>query len=160
VAHDGSKGPKPYRQTRASTLFLRVPVGEWPSVKRGMKPEFRAPSGPQSQLNLVTPPLPVIAYSVNRRGQHDAALMVLEAMWCEPLGAISEESLREEGCATLAEFRRKWMLRERKRFTPTRIITVYRVRPWRFGLDEREMAQRLLVRLYGDWLEAEEEWAA
>jgi len=152
MAADGSKGPKPYRQTRASTLFLRVPVGEWAAVKRGAKREFRSPSGPLSQLHAVKAPMPVVAYSVNKAGKHDARLMVLEKHWREPLGAISAESLAAEGCANLAQFRRQWMLRERKRFTPTRIVTVYQVRPWRPGHDEEQMAARLLEHLYGEWV--------
>lgn len=154
MGSDGSSGPKPYRQTRASTLFLRVPVNEWNRVKRGAKSEFRAAPGAQSQLLSVTPPMPVVAYSVNRQGRHDAALMVLEAMWREPLGAISEPSLAAEGFESLAEFRRHWVVTYRKRFTPTRIVTVYRVRPWRVDLDEGVMSRRLLEHLYGEWIEA------
>lgn len=153
MASDGSKGPKPYRQRRTSTLFLRVPVSEWPQVKRGAKTEFRSAPGAQSQLLAVEPPMPVVAYSVDRRGNHDARLMVMEKMWREPLGAISAESLRAEGCANLAEFRRRWVLANRKRFTPTRIISVYVVRPWRDEADDRAMADRLLEHLYFEWLE-------
>jgi hypothetical protein len=97
--------------------------------------------------------MPIVAYSVDRQGRHDARLMVLERMWREPLGALSPESLAAEGCQTLAEFRRRWMLTNRKRFTPSRIVSVYVVRPWRAGLDEREMADRLLEHLYAEWVE-------
>lgn len=154
MGSDGRRGPKPYRQTRTSTLFLRVPVAEWSLVKRGVKREFRSAPGAQSQLHAIQPPMPVVGYSVDRSGRHDARLMVLEQMWREPLGAISEESLAAEGCQSLAEFRRRWMLTHRKRFTPTRVVTVYVVRPWRDALDERDMADRLLGHLYGDWIEA------
>jgi hypothetical protein len=136
-----------------STLFLRVPVSEWTQVKRGNKREFRSSPGAQSQLLNAEPPMPIVAYSVDRQGRHDARLMVLERMWREPLGALSPESLAAEGCQTLAEFRRRWMLTNRKRFTPSRIVSVYVVRPWRAGLDEREMADRLLEHLYAEWVE-------
>lgn len=152
MASDGSRGPKPYRQRRTSTLFLRVPVAEWRQVKRGAKSEFRSAPGAQSQLLAIEPPMPVVAYSVDKQGRHDARLMVLEKMWREPLGAISPESLAAEGCTNLAEFRRRWVLTNRKRFTPTRIISVYVVRLWREGLDERLMADRLLEHLYGEWV--------
>lgn len=153
MASDGTRGPKPYRQTRATTLFLRVPVAEWQAVKRGVKREFRAAPGAQGQMLSAEPPVPVVAYSVDRQGHHDARLMVLDRMWREPLGAISPESLAAEGCAGLAEFRRRWMLTNRKRFTPTRIVSVFVVRPWREGLDERAMADRLLDHLYSEWIE-------
>jgi hypothetical protein len=45
------------------------------------------------------------------RGGHDAALMVLERCWREPVGAISDESLLREGYATFADFRRYYKLR-------------------------------------------------
>jgi hypothetical protein len=149
---DGSHGPKPYTQRRTSTLFLRVPTQEWGAVRRGQKREFRAGSGIVSQLHAVKPPMPVVAYSVGVQGRHDAELMVLEAMWREPLGAISPESLANEGCESLAEFRRRWMIRERKRWRPTRVVSVYQVRLWRPGLDDEVMGDRLLRHLYGEWV--------
>lgn len=156
MASDGTRGPRPYRQTRTSTLFLRVPVAEWGLVKRGAKREFRAAPGSQSQgFDAVNPPMPVVAYSVDRQGRHDAKLMVLERTWKEPLGAITPQSLAAEGCRDLAAFRRRWMLANRKRFTPTRLVAVYVVRPWRDELDMREMADRLLEHLYGEWTEAD-----
>jgi hypothetical protein len=158
MASDGTRGPKPYRQRRTSTLFLRVPVAEWGPVKRGVKAEFRSAPGAQSQWlgnGAPDPPMPVVAYSVDRQGRYDAQLMVLLRMWREPLGAISPDSLTAEGCRSLGEFRRRWMLTNRKRFTPTRIISVYVVRAWREGLDDRAMADRLLEHLYAEWLDAE-----
>jgi hypothetical protein len=161
VGVNGHKGPKPYKQRRTSTLFLRVPTGDWPKVKRGIKQEFRAQSGIQSQLHKVVAPMPVVAYAVDRRGRHDARLMVLTAIWREPLGAISPESLEAEGCRNLGEFRRYWIARDKRRFTPTAVVAVYRVRPWRDELDDRLMADRLLHHLYGEWVgdEIEEEVA-
>lgn len=152
MAHDGTRGPKPYQQTAASTCFLRVPMQEWPAVSRGAKREFRAPAGPHSQLHKLKPPAPVVAYAVGRDGEHKGMLMVLTEMWQEPLGAISEESLRNEGFNTLAEFRRAWMLRNRRRFQPARVTTVYRVRPW-LPSDVREMADKVFEHLYGDWVD-------
>lgn len=152
MAADGSRGPRPYTQRRLSTTFLRVPARDWPAVSRGYKTEFRAGSGKNAvpQLWHLEPPCPVVAYTV-RNGRHDARLMVLEALWQEPLGAISPESLEREGFATLAEFRRYWMERERKRFTPTRQVFAYRVRAWR-PADLDSMAGALLSHLYGEFL--------
>lgn len=150
MAADGSKGPRPFTQRQARTIFLRVPAQDWIAVKRGVKREFRGSTGTASRFFSVDPPTPVVAYRV-RRGEYDSKLMVLERAWQEPLGAISEESLAAEGFDSFGAFRRYWMQRERKRFTPTRRVWVYRVRPWS-DADMEPMALRLLMRLYGEWL--------
>ena len=84
--------------------------------------------------------------------------MVLEAVWREPLGTISEESLANEGYATMAEFRRGWVIRERRRFPLLDTVTVHRVRPWTPD-DAAAMGDALLRHhLYGDLLpEGDEE---
>lgn len=151
MGSDGSQGPRPYKQRQARTTFLRVPNADWIAVKRGIKSEFRASPRACSALFSVEPPTPVVAYRQHPQHGYDAQLMVLQERWQEPLGAISEESLRREGFETMAEFRRYWMQRERKRFTPTRLVICYRVRPWQ-PEDDRAMATRLLDRLYGEWL--------
>lgn len=148
---DGSKGPKPWSQHQARTLFLRVPLDDWPAVKRGIKTEFRGQPGALSGLKFVDPPAPVVAYSYSRMRGYDSALMVLEDRMQEPLMAISEESLRREGHESVAHFRRYWMARERKRFNPMAEIVAYRIRPW-LPDDVERFARRLLERLYGDHL--------
>jgi hypothetical protein len=150
---EGHNGPRPYQQRALQTVFLRVPQADWPAVKRGIKTEFRAANGrgAVSQLWNVPTPIPVIAYTI-RRGEYDARLMILERFWQEPLGAISEESLRREGFANLAEFRTYWMAREHRRFRPTRKMFVYQVRPW-LRDDVNESAVRLLRHLYGEFLD-------
>jgi hypothetical protein len=144
------KGPKPYKQRTASTIFLRVPVADWPALIRGKKREFRAASGNASGLHFVQTPTPVVCY-MERLGKYAARLMVLERRWSEPLGAITPESLRAEGFQSFAEFRRYWMRREHRRFRPTREITVYEVRPWE-PTDYNEFAYQLLHHLYGEFL--------
>lgn len=148
-----ARGPKPYAQHRLSTVFLRVPLLDWPAVKRGRKTEFRASSGPtKTQPWAVKTPSPVVAYAVGRRGEHDCKLMVLERAWLEPLGAITPESLAAEGFASLAEYRRYWVQREHKRFQPTRQTIAYRIRDWRGAADEELFARLLLGRLYGGFI--------
>lgn len=153
MANDGSRGPKPYQQFRTSTTFLRVPIIDWPAVKRGLKSEFRSGWGKNKTPKLfqVSPPTPVVAYAISSTGEYDARLMVLEDIWLEPLGAISPESLAREGFESLAQFRRYWLEREGRRFTPTRQVFAYRVRPWADG-DEALMGRALLDRLYGEFL--------
>lgn len=152
MASDGSHGPRPFTQRQARTLFLRVPHADWIAVTRGAKTEFRASSAAVSKMWSVDPPTVVVAYRQHPAHGYDSRLMVLEKTWIEPLGAISEESLAHEGFASLAEFRRYWMSRERRRFTPTRKITVYRVRPWN-ELDWERQALRLMDLLYGPYQE-------
>lgn len=150
MAADGSKGPKPWTQRRAATTFLRVPISDWPKVRRGYKTEFRATGKDRaSQLWHVTPPCPVVAYCIVR-GQHQSELMVLEEIWQEPLGAISPESLQREGFESLAEFRQYWMAREHRRFRPTRKAFCYRVRPW-IDADREFFAGRFFEHLYGEF---------
>jgi hypothetical protein len=153
VAADGSRGPRPFVQRRVSTTFLRVPIGDWPAVKRGYKTEFRNSVGKNNVPRLFTilTPAPVIAYSI-RNGRYDAQLMWLEELWQEPLGAIGPQSLAREGFASLAEFRTYWMAREHKRFTPTRMVFAYRVRAFD-GDDVDDAAARIFDHLYGEFLD-------
>lgn len=147
---DGSRGPKPFTQRRMSTVFVRVPSAEWAAVRYGHKREFRAACGKHSALWSVATPTPAVAYTVNSYGHYDSALMVLDDVWREPLGAITAESLAAEGCESFAEFRRAWIEREKRWFPPLRMTTVYRIRPWAQD-DDAQMADLLLRRLYGEF---------
>lgn len=150
MASDGSHGPRPFKQRELRTLFVRVPVDDWPHVKRGFKREFRGSPGKSSVLPRVQTPTPVVAWTITQRG-HESELMVLERFWMEQLGAITPESLAAEGFPSFEEFRRYWMRRERRRFAPTRRVACYAIRPW--TPDDRSMLGDLLIgRLYGDWL--------
>lgn len=153
MAADGSRGPRPFVQRRVSTTFLRVPIVDWPAVKRGYKTEFRANVGKNAvpKLFTVLTPAPVIAYAI-RNGRHDAQLMWLEEAWQEPLGAISAASLEREGFTSLAEFRTYWIKREKKRFTPTRKVFAYRVRAFNPDDDVDDAASRIFEHLYGEFL--------
>lgn len=144
-------GPRPYKQRRARTIFLRVPYSEWGAVKAGRKREFRASPKATPQLWDVDPPLPVVAYAISKALGYRSQLMILEETWREPLGAISAESLKQEGQPDIAHFRRYWMGREHTAFKPTRLVSVFRVRPWQPS-DFATMGERLLERLYGEFL--------
>lgn len=152
MAADGSHGPKPWVKRTLSTVFVRVPLIDWPLVKRGMKTEFRASPGPLQvpQLWQVRTPRPVVAYAIDHQGGYEARLMQLESHWREPLGAISRESLEREGCQSLAEFRDYWMRREHRRFRPTRVVSVFRLRP-ATEEDLADFAQAAVETLYGDF---------
>lgn len=151
MGSDGGKGPKPYVQRQAGTIFLRVPAGDWIAVKRGAKKEFRGSPGAVSGLKWVETPTPVVIYRFSKTNGYDSALAVLEDRWQEPLGAITPESLEREGFPTFAHFRSYWVQREGKYFRPDRQVTCFIVRPWRED-DSRSYADRLLRRLYGNWL--------
>lgn len=153
MGSDGLRGPRPYTQRQAKTIFLRVPYSEWSVVIDGRKTEFRASPRACSQLWDVDPPLPVVAYAIFPSRGYKRSLMVLEETWREPLEAISPESLRRERQPSIAHFRRYWMGREKTAYMPTRMVSVFRVRPWEVT-DDHEMAERLLERLYGEYRDA------
>jgi hypothetical protein len=146
-----TSSPEPWAQYEARTTFLRVPVDDWPAVKHGSKTEFRATGRAITQLWNVSCPVVVVAYSVRGSGTHDSRLMVLEASWKEPLGAISAESLEREGFPSLAHFRRYWMARTRAPFKPLSYVQVYQVRAFMPG-DDVIFGLKLLRKLYGEHL--------
>lgn len=96
----------------------------------------------------------MLAWSITHFGREDV-LMVIEAAWREPLGAISPESLRAEGHDSLRDFRLAWKRRAPTgRWNPLEEIIVYRVRPWQPG-DEAWVGEKLLRELYLEPLERE-----
>jgi hypothetical protein len=146
------RGPKPYSQHQASTIFVRVASDDWHAVKGGYKREIRSRQSSVILVQGLSPPSPCVAYRLHPQYGYDAVLMVLEAVWREPLGAISEESLANEGYESMAEFRRAWMIREKRRFPLLAPVTVYRVRPWT-PEDAAAMGDALLRQLYGEFVE-------
>lgn len=148
MAADGSRGPRPFQQRHARTLFVRVPVADWPMVKRGMRRTFVGSIGRQSAMFDVQTPTPVVAYSIVRKA-YEHKLMVLEDVRQEMLGALDPAEL---GFESMAHFRRYWMQREGRRFPPTRKVFVYRVAPWSEH-SRGEIADLLLARLYGEFLD-------
>lgn len=149
MAADGSKGPRPYTQRQARTIFVRVPALEWHAVKRGTQRAFVGSIGRQSALWATPTPTPVIAYAIIR-GTHDARLMILEEVRQEMLGAIDPT---EVGFPDMATFRRHWMMRERGKFPPTRKVFVYKLRPYDEA-DREAMGLALFDRLYGEFAHA------
>lgn len=148
----GAKGgstPQPWAQYEAKTLFLCVPSVDWAAVKVGSKTEFRM-AGRASPGQNVHTPTPVVAYTVRESG-HDSQLMVLLAVWREPLGSISRESLAAEGLADFEHFRRYWMARTHRRFTPLTSVLAYRLRQW-VDTDVTALGSTMLRRLYRDHL--------
>lgn len=157
MGSDGSHGPRPFTQRKASTVFLRIPVGDWVPVTRGVKTEFRASSHAVTQALNLEPPTPVVAYRVRRSSDpdqtHDTKLMVLTDTWQEPIGSISPESLAREGFSEFAQFRRYWMGRTRRRFRPMTMVRVFVVRQFEEE-DWMKFAELLMERLYGAFSEA------
>lgn len=147
MASDGSKGPKPFTQRQARTLFIQVPSVDWPAVKRGLH-GFVGQIGKQAPVFSVPTPTPCVAWSLVR-GNYDARLMILQHTTLEQLGAVNPADV---GHPDLASFRRYWMARDRRKFPPTKQVFVYKMRPFRE--DDREtMGEALLQRLYGEWLD-------
>jgi hypothetical protein len=144
--------PRLFGQPKLKTIFLRVPYSEWGLVRDGKKTEFRGSLQQCSQLWNAVPPLPVVAYAIFPTRGHRTSLMVLEKTWREPLEAITPQSLAREGQPDFAHFRRYWMAREHQTFKARKKVWVYRIRPWEPG-DIEEQGQRLLERLYGEFLD-------
>lgn len=136
---------------QVSTVFVRVPSDDWHAVKGGYKREIRSRQSSAGALQSLSPPTPCVAWRLHRQYGYDSVLMVLEAVWREPLGAISEESIANEGYATMAEFRRAWVIREKRRFPLLAPVTVHRLRPWTFE-DGAAMGQAVLRQLYGEFV--------
>lgn len=147
---------RPLAQRQTSTLFLRVPSQDWPQVSRGRIREFRAAIGNVPQLLWhVSLPTLVVAYRKRKAtGDYDYRLMTLEGVRREELRAITEEGLAlagYSGADARARFRRDWMLREKRRFEPTRKVVVFTVRPVEEG-DIEATGRTLVEKLYGEFL--------
>jgi hypothetical protein len=147
---------RPIPPSSARTSFLRIPRGDWAAITVGDKTEFRSPGGPGvPKLGMLQPPSPVIVYAPpSGFGATELlfTLMALEECWREPLGAISQESLANEGFESIDTFRRYWkdrFNRRRRSWDPTRPVLVFRLRPWADD-DEARFGQLLLDRLYLD----------
>lgn len=147
---------KSWSTYKASTIFLRIPRFDWPSVTTGEKTEFRAAGRHALAASRITFPVPVVGYTVWEHKPKTSRLLLLEHADTEPLGAISEESLRREGFWTgnhresYKAFQHYWRHRRRHdAFRPLTTVWVYRVRP--FTVDDVEpSARRLFERLYGE----------
>lgn len=152
----GSQG---FERRSASTQFLRVPARDWTAVKGGFKTEWRMRYGGEAAGNVqflrILLPTPVVAY-MTRGDQHENKMMVLDECWVEPLGAISEESLRREGFASVAHFRRYWTDRTKLAYRPLERVQVFRVHEYTDA--EREVLGGILLdRLFGEFTGASTE---
>lgn len=145
--------PKPREARHLYTIFMPVPIDLWVDVTRGHKTEFRSERslGRHRPLHLILP-TPVAAYRVKGH-EWSFELMVLEAHYREPLGAISAESLEREGFSSVSEFRADWMRRTGvEHFPNASLIYVYQVRRWDEVRDPEFFGYRLLEHLYGEFL--------
>lgn len=143
--------PRPEGHRTLKTLMVRVPAGEWQDVKQGRKREFRTTQKPFG--NGLGWPQPVVGWRWTKQYGVATTMLIVENTWVEPLGAISQESLRMEGCETLADYRRRWCIQNGRRFPPGKEMMVVRFRLLT-DTERPDMANRLLEHLYGPWLEA------
>lgn len=154
------RSSKPFQQRRVSTIFLRVPTEDWPAVIAGRRREFRASVGNVPQL--WSPPLPTLCVCYRKRkaaGDYDHRVMVLESVRQERLCEISAEGLVAAGYPgdrdeAYARFRRDWTIREKRKFTPSRKVFVFGVRPLNHGEEITELGAALVRHLYGELLDA------
>jgi hypothetical protein len=131
---------------------MRVPVADWNAVRIGAKREFRMKPREGSNLLAAKCPTPVVAYTVNKKGEHACKLMVLEEKWTEPIIGIADrpDSIAREGFDSYDEFRRYWRTRNKGVYRPLERVTAFRVAELN---DERvrELAGRAFAHLYGDY---------
>lgn len=127
---------------------LMVPRVDWPDVLAGAKTEFRH----YGRLRFIgETPRPAIIYSIApATGEVESRLAILEWAWEEPMGALSPESLANEGFDDLGEFRRYIDQRYPKGgFRPLAFTRCYRIRI-ATAEDRDEMAEWALRSLFGD----------
>ncbi|MDQ1584509.1 MAG: hypothetical protein QOF36_2563 [Microbacteriaceae bacterium] len=145
----GEKPDHPVRQhrVRLTTLIVRPHPSDWLPLKYGKVTEFRTHQGFPDRIY---PPSPMVLW---RRigGRVETMLWVVEEAWREPLGAISDESLRRIGCASPSEFRERWVAARATYFDATKNVNVFRGRPYR-DTDRDSLADKLLETLYGAFL--------
>lgn len=139
------------RRRKAETLYLRVARIDWPAVSQGIKTEFRAAGQHKLPVSGLYTPCPVVCWCPTEYGpEPDQQLMVLEAAWSEPLGAISPESLAREGFNSRRDFIHYWRNQRigRRAFPVDSTVFAYRVSLWDDNRRD-EFAHALLMRLYG-----------
>lgn len=127
-----STAPSGYPRHQLSTLFLRVPSGDWTRVVVGEKREFR--TSPREGVLILSArcPTPVVLYTISPTGGRACKLMVLEHQERQRLIDIAElpDALAAEGFATYADFKAYWKKRNGGVFRPLQQVVVHRVRPW------------------------------
>lgn len=139
---------KSFTRHKASTIFVRVHADDWPYVKRGMRTTFISSKVQPIGVRERKLPTPVVAFT-SRRGIFDARLMILRAVQVETLGAVDPVAL---GFESMAEFRRYYMRRERKKFPPGRTVHIYTVSE----VTEEALTEcgtALIEHLYGEFMD-------
>lgn len=139
------------------TTYLRVPRDEHARLSHGDKREVRVKYLVNGRTDEFGFPLPLVIWSPGTIGPLKVALVVCEERWREPVGAISTESLRNEGydcrcgercnCGALDRFRRYWKNIRGYRWDPRQPTWVYRLRPWDDS-DRRRFAERIIEHLW------------
>lgn len=131
--------------------WLRVARCDWSKLVAGAKTEYRQYANHHADLHT---PSPIVIYPTRQPGNfYEERLMVIEDFRQEPLGAISPESLANEGFETLKDFRRYWNERHgTKGYRGLNRVHVFSLRPWTVE-DSTDMAMQMLMHLYGPWLD-------
>jgi hypothetical protein len=151
--------PDRIRPRTVTMVTVRVSNGEWPRVISGAATEFRAAATVPARARQPLP-TPAIIFRRRREGAADEErLVLLREKRVEALGAITPEGLAAAGFpgerdVAFAQFRRDWILRERKRFDPLREVVVYTVEPFK-PEHVAESGASLIRHLYGAWLPSE-----
>lgn len=123
----------------------------------GLRREFRVTDRQATRPDNLLAPSVIVAWR-EVGGEYEAKLMVLERVWRERLGEISQDSLKAEGFLgpdAIKRFRREWSDRTHRQFDLLRKVWVFRLRPLS-GEDEfSELAFLHLAHLYEEHLSPE-----
>lgn len=137
------------------TLFLRVPIGEWPQISQGYKTELRVPSMGAVRSSYFTP-TPVVLYApVGFPAPRREKLAVLLEHRTERLLDVAEnpESLMRENQPSYDHFRAYWRNRTHRPYRPLQEVEVFRIGAWcDEPVEQRRLGLHLLRRLYGDFI--------
>lgn len=124
---------------------------DWSAAIVGTKREIRS-YGPRNRDEQVEQEGPLVLWQPEPydKPQLRFTAAIRERVYCEPLGAISAESLELEGFDSFNEFRDYFQIRYPKRgFRPLDIVRVVRFRPWE---DDEDLAKDWLLGRALPWL--------
>lgn len=148
-ADELSDEPRRLLARRLVVQSLRVVTGDYARIRAGEKREYRTYKLRIHQLREGE--CAIVYASAGPRKPLRTSLVVVEASYVEPLGAISPESVSLEGFTTFREFRTYFRERERvKGFRQLDRVQVVRFRPFHEH-EKSALSEALFDDLYGRW---------
>jgi hypothetical protein len=140
----------------ARNTRIHLPRVDYSDISVGAKREYR--NYGYRRFDGLSFPAPAVGYCArdwwtptSLRDGIDTCLLTIEDSWVEPLGAISPESLANEGFTDIADFRRYFTERyPRGGFRALANVVVYRVHPMTVE-EAAEFAAAHWSKMYGQY---------